>query len=444
MTIDENMLFLRGHEGVRSYQLDNQNPPVQSDSIPDNGSVEWLERLGDALYLGFYSNTVRHTLQIINIADPEQPRFHGVIGDSAYSVKLSVWDSTLVTGDQLFDCSNSLEPRLAGEWRGRTDYWTAANDYIAALYTDTLYTLDISDPYDLPDATLVPIEISVHAYRMVDIFDGSVYITEVVHVDDSNYQSTIRIVPANDPGADPALIELPDGLVVLDLAIKDGYLLIMSSSANGEQFIFHGYDVIQPTEPRFSFSHEFVRGTLFTEMKVFDDQLFLMDNGVINIFARSYTYGGGVSVWDITEPWSPHRLGRLDVGMLVHDVEIKDNCLYIATGSSVRIFDFEDILPVQPEPPVVSFSPAVISLFPSPFNSSTTITFSLPSSSSSSLVVYDLQGRMVADLLTGWKPVLRAGEHKVVWDAGDTPNGLYIIRLEQSTSIATRKVVLIK
>jgi hypothetical protein len=86
-------------------------------------------------------------------------------------------------------------------------------------------------------------------------------------------------------------------------------------------------------------------------------------------------------------------------------------------------------------------------VYPNPFNSSTTITFSLSAQSASSavnLAVYDLQGRLVADLLTGKMPILRAGEHKVVWDAGDTPNGLYLVRLEQSNSISTRKVVLIK
>jgi len=81
------------------------------------------------------------------------------------------------------------------------------------------------------------------------------------------------------------------------------------------------------------------------------------------------------------------------------------------------------------------------SAFPNPFNSSITIEYGLPSSSSSSLTVYDLNGRLVTTLVSG---VQTAGSHKVAWDGGAAPAGEYIVKLEQSAKSTMIKVILVK
>ncbi len=82
-------------------------------------------------------------------------------------------------------------------------------------------------------------------------------------------------------------------------------------------------------------------------------------------------------------------------------------------------------------------------IYPNPFNSSTAISFSLPSSStSSSLRVYDLSGRLIADLTPNGR--LAAGEHRVVWNAGSLPDGIYFAILKQASATTTRKMVLMK
>ncbi len=87
--------------------------------------------------------------------------------------------------------------------------------------------------------------------------------------------------------------------------------------------------------------------------------------------------------------------------------------------------------------------------FPNPFNSSTTISFSLSPSAGRGgiqggvrLAIYDLSGRLVTDLLgsTG----VSAGNHKVVWDARDVPAGVYLVRLEAGSQTRTQKLVLMR
>ena len=101
--------------------------------------------------------------------------------------------------------------------------------------------------------------------------------------------------------------------------------------------------------------------------------------------------------------------------------------------------------------------PALLSVSPNPFNSSTTITFGLDESAPTRLAVFDLSGSLVAELLdrqgrlsygAGGKitpPAIAGGDRRtVVWEAGEVPAGVYLVRLEAGGEFATRKVVLMR
>ncbi|MCX6133204.1 MAG: Ig-like domain-containing protein [Ignavibacteriales bacterium] len=70
--------------------------------------------------------------------------------------------------------------------------------------------------------------------------------------------------------------------------------------------------------------------------------------------------------------------------------------------------------------------------YPNPFNPSTTVKFALPVRSHVSLVVYDVLGRRVAELLRG---ELAAGHHAAVWTAGES-SGVYYCVMEAEPVIA--------
>jgi len=80
--------------------------------------------------------------------------------------------------------------------------------------------------------------------------------------------------------------------------------------------------------------------------------------------------------------------------------------------------------------------------YPNPFNSSTTITFSVGQVSQPvKLAVYDLQGRLVDELVN---VRLSAGRHTAVWDGASLAAGVYLIRLESEGKTAVSKGVIIK
>jgi hypothetical protein len=78
---------------------------------------------------------------------------------------------------------------------------------------------------------------------------------------------------------------------------------------------------------------------------------------------------------------------------------------------------------------------------PNPFNPSTAIRFSLPTSGNVSLKVFNMLGEEVATLVTGHRD---AGTHLVQWDASGQPSGVYFYRLQAGEFTETRKLLLLR
>jgi hypothetical protein len=84
---------------------------------------------------------------------------------------------------------------------------------------------------------------------------------------------------------------------------------------------------------------------------------------------------------------------------------------------------------------------------PNPFNPKTTIRFALPAPSAVRLAVYDVQGRLVRELLAG--RTLQAGQQAVVWDGRDGAghalgSGVFFYRLETAGEVLHGKMLLLK
>ncbi len=79
--------------------------------------------------------------------------------------------------------------------------------------------------------------------------------------------------------------------------------------------------------------------------------------------------------------------------------------------------------------------------YPNPFNPETTISFDLPEASHVSLVIYNLRGQKVADVLNG---SFDAGHYSATWNAAGYPSGTYVYRFSSDLGQATGKMVLMK
>ena len=84
--------------------------------------------------------------------------------------------------------------------------------------------------------------------------------------------------------------------------------------------------------------------------------------------------------------------------------------------------------------------------YPNPFNPETKISFVLSRRSKVSLEIFDILGRKVKTLFSGYAS---AGEHKFLWngydDAGyQVSTGTYIYRLKAGDNFKTRKMILLR
>jgi len=86
-----------------------------------------------------------------------------------------------------------------------------------------------------------------------------------------------------------------------------------------------------------------------------------------------------------------------------------------------------------------SASPRLLENYPNPFTGETHIPFSLPRAGRMTIGVYDLLGRKVAHLGSGWMP---AGVHVVSWNGAGRPSTFYFVRLVTEDSVSSRKLML--
>ena len=84
--------------------------------------------------------------------------------------------------------------------------------------------------------------------------------------------------------------------------------------------------------------------------------------------------------------------------------------------------------------------------YPNPFNPSTELSFDLPNESEVELVIYDLIGERVCDLLNDR---MQAGQHRVRWNGKDNagnlmPTGIYLVHMRAGEFMAMRKILRLK
>jgi CubicO group peptidase (beta-lactamase class C family) len=101
----------------------------------------------------------------------------------------------------------------------------------------------------------------------------------------------------------------------------------------------------------------------------------------------------------------------------------------------------EAVVSVEEEEGPAPEAVRIASISPSPFTTSTLITFELPGTSGTRLDVFDVSGRLVDTLIDD---VMIAGEYSVAFDGGGLTSGVYFAVLRAAGESNTRRCVLIR
>ncbi|MFC2092998.1 T9SS type A sorting domain-containing protein [Bacteroidota bacterium] len=79
--------------------------------------------------------------------------------------------------------------------------------------------------------------------------------------------------------------------------------------------------------------------------------------------------------------------------------------------------------------------------YPNPFNPFTTIKFDIPKSSNIKIIIYDILGKEIVELVN---EKLSAGTYSVDWLTANLPSGVYFYKLITDSYVDTKKMVLLK
>ncbi|MFH1861786.1 MAG: T9SS type A sorting domain-containing protein [bacterium] len=150
-------------------------------------------------------------------------------------------------------------------------------------------------------------------------------------------------------------------------------------------------------------------------------------------------------------PYDPLLAGGSEVGVYRAD---DDGWTYIGgtptsgtQTSSLKTYSWEfgqfQVFagPLTDMTPELPYSFSLNQNYPNPFNPATNVTFELPSAQQIRLQVFDLMGRLVANLAEGH---FNAGKHQVHWLPQQIASGIYFLRLEAQEGVLIRKISLLK
>jgi hypothetical protein len=116
-----------------------------------------------------------------------------------------------------------------------------------------------------------------------------------------------------------------------------------------------------------------------------------------------------------------------------------DKYIFIGRGTDTYWMDASNLLTGTKAYPEMGLVPRLSQSCPNPFRGSTTISFYLPQYAHVTLTIFDMMNKEIVTLLDEERS---SGSHKVTFDAGSLPAGLYCYQLKTGHSIITRRMIM--
>lgn len=286
---------------------------------------------------------------------------------------------------------------------------------------------DTGSQFDDPGSqTIEVMSDSVHEVPIVlNVADGS--ISGIVYKQDGvtptdrqgwvyAYDATGHMVQSTIIGVDPETDQLLDTGHYRITGLKSGTYYLMLAFGS---FIRNGRDRVNNSEPETPSIEVSRKSNIelnggFTE--IWYPDVVVEDEGIMQLYFQQIPEEA-MSV-DVTEPGETEGINFNDLTNSLAD-------------------DENSLLPQRFE---------LSSIYPNPFNPSTTITFNVPYRDRVKIEIFDILGRSVATLLD---EIQSPGSYRVEWNGKNrfeqaVSSGIYIARLQAAGTLSSKKMVMLK
>lgn len=257
---------------------------------------------------------------------------------------------------------------------------------------------------------------------------------------------------------DPTVVRLPNGNYLM--AVSGGSKIIFASSTNGTTFTITGVEINHPGIPELSvltdgsvrlyyqgpggiLSYKSIdNGSSWNNegVRLMSQQLFVADPSVVRtgdgkwimfVKGSNSTGASGPSGHNVmmAESQDGNIFGSLSV-VLLDSASVPEGVVFSTSTTSIPgLIDPKTSIPK-------SFY--LEQNFPNPFNPTTTISYEIPVDGHRTLTVYDIFGRELSTLASGFH---FAGSYTVQWNADRFPSGIYFYRLQADRFVEIKKMI---
>ena len=361
----------------------------------------------------------------------------------------------------VFSQVENSNPKILGE--GTSAFYYADSDQ----WLGTLTEIELTDGYWVvidTDGTLdvagIPTDSSIvynlheHTNLISYPFAGSAAIEATIP-----YDAQVSIDAIFGEGA-AAMNTSDDGWVggLLNLSGTEGYWFITKEEVS---FAFNPPiegasrkdSPIRSVPMEFAFSQStqqafyFVNSATIGGEPLDEEDLIIAYNGDVIVGSR-YWYG---EITDVPAMgYDPNNYGKYTDGYCETGDQLTFKVLDASTGELIKMEADGDIIwennliwYVETLKNVIAI-PADFHLgkpYPNPFNPVTTIDYDVPMDCEIELSIYDLRGRLVEQLISGY---IKAGYYEIQWNAGTAASGIYFLRMVTPDKAITQKMILMK
>jgi hypothetical protein len=496
-------LLVLNHYALHIYNIDQPANPVVVGTAGLNSTALSLAVDGNTAYIG-EGYIGENGVQIVDLSNPTQPEFQGFTQRATgYGIAAEAgWAYIAGGGLYVMDVTDPYHPTVVSSI-GKPNPIEYVDVYNRFIIVSGDYSLEIISKAN-PDSLLAIYNFNA-CYSPLSTTDDYIYIARadsfiVMEVIDSAILQTIgsailnlgwvyelsvngvyvyaandnlAIVGVSDP-AHPVMISNTSwqNLNSFRLEISGNYAYICGGTVQPEE---GGYlqilDVSHPVSPQQigllllpQFVNDVTISGDFAFVAAYDQGLYIINisNPAAPILAGTFStlhpaysltlcgnnlfvseFEGGFEILSLINPLNPSLTGYYNTPGSTYNLAVSGDTAFVADYYYFGIYDCSQALSVSPQNPSPT-SPIAFSLspaHPNPFNSTTTLRYSLPTPQQVSLKVFDIQGREVVTLVDGQQS---AGEHQVTFDGAGLASGVYLVKMQAGSFSAAAKMVLLK